>query len=141
MNRMMPAPGAELLGLQTLGLFLLIFRRRIVALFAVGALQRDDVSHTCFATSLRDDVGNGAGADGAAAFANRESQPLLQRHRRDQLDRQRHVVARHHHLHPFRQFRRTRHVRRPKVKLRPVSFEERRVPPALFLRQERRLPP
>src|SRR5574342_1150503 len=80
---------------------------------------------------LRDD----ARADGPPAFANREPQPLFHRDRRDQLDRHLRVVPRHHHLHPRRQLHVPRHVRRPKVKLRPVPLEKRRVPPPLFLRQ------
>src|SRR6266851_3377875 len=78
---------------------------------------------------------DGAGANGVAAFANRKPQALLQRHRRDQLHFAAHVVSRHHHLHPLRQLHIPRHVRRPKVKLRPVPREKRRVPPTLFLRQ------
>ena len=46
-----------------------------------------------------------------------------------------HVVARHHHLHAFRQLRHAGHVRGPEVELRPIALEERRVPPALVLRQ------
>src|SRR6266571_75105 len=85
--------------------------------------------------SLFNHLGDGAGADGAPAFADREPQPLLHRDRRDQLDRQRHVVPRHHHLHSLRQRRHPGHVRRPKVKLRPVAREKRRMPPPFFLRQ------
>src|ERR1041385_303323 len=87
------------------------------------------------ARRLRDDFVNRAGADRSAAFTDREPQSLLQRHRRDQLDHQVHVVSRHHHLRPFRQLRRSRHVRRPEIKLWPVSLKERRVPPSFFLRQ------
>src|SRR6266571_5133346 len=81
------------------------------------------------------DLRGHAGADGAAAFANREPQPLLHRDRRDQLDPHLRVVPRHHHLHPPRQLHRPPHVRGPQVKLRPVAFEKRRVPPPLLLRQ------
>src|SRR2546425_621480 len=66
---------------------------------------------------------------------DREPQLLLHRDRHDQLDRHRHVVPRHHHLHPLGQRAHPRHVRRPKVKLRPIPVEKRRVPPPLFLRQ------
>src|SRR5579885_3396548 len=55
--------------------------------------------------------------------------PLLQRHRRDQRRLDRHIVPRHHHLNPLRELDVPRHVRRPKVKLRPVPAEKRRVPP------------
>src|SRR5512135_955383 len=80
---------------------------------------------------LRDD----AGADGAAALADRKAQALFHRDRADQLDRHLDVVARHHHLDALRQLHRTRHVRRAEVKLRPIALEERRVTPALLLRQ------
>ncbi len=62
-------------------------------------------------------------------------QTLLHRDRRDQLDLHRDVVARHHHLHSFRQIRHPGHVRRSEVELWTISGEERRVPPSLFLRQ------
>src|ERR687891_1675974 len=75
------------------------------------------------------------GSHRAAPLPDREPQLLLQRHRRDQLHRHRHVVPRHHHLHAPRQRAYPRHVRRPKVKLRPIPVEKRRVPPPLLLRQ------
>src|SRR6516164_1940065 len=81
-------------------------------------------------------LADGTGSDGVAAFANGEAQPLLHRHRRDQLDGQRHVVPRHDHLRPRGQLRHPRHVRRPQVKLRPVPLEERRVPSSFFLGQD-----
>src|SRR5712691_3552919 len=87
------------------------------------------------ASALLQDLGGHAGADGAAAFADRKPQLLLHRDRRDQLDRHLRVVPRHHHLHPRRQLHRPRHVRRPQVKLRPIPLEKRRVPAPLFLRQ------
>src|SRR5262249_20862650 len=60
---------------------------------------------------------------------------LIHRDRRDQVDAHPHVVPRHHHLRPLGQFHHPRHVRRPKVKLRPIAVEKRRVPPPLLLRQ------
>src|SRR3989440_4578118 len=80
-------------------------------------------------SSLLQDLGGHAGADGAAAFANREPQLLLHRNRRDQLDRHLRVVPRHHHLHPRRQLHRPLHVRRPQVKLRPLPLQKPPVPP------------
>src|SRR5213592_4836744 len=84
---------------------------------------------------LLENLRDHAGAHRAAALANREPQLLLHRDRRDQLDRHLRVVPRHHHLHPRRQLHRPRHVRRPKVKLRPIPLEKRRVPAPLLLRQ------
>src|SRR5437773_742352 len=81
--------------------------------------------------ALLQDLGDHAGAHGAAALADREAQLLLHRDRRDQLDRHLRVVPRHNHLHPRWQLHRPRHVRRPEIKLRPVPLEERRVPPPL----------
>src|ERR1700679_1807881 len=78
---------------------------------------------------------NRSGADGSAAFADREAETLLHRHRRMQLDLQADVVSRHHHLGACRQLRRARHVRRPEVELRTIAVEERRMTTALFLRQ------
>src|SRR5215467_3335980 len=69
------------------------------------------------------------------AFANRKPQPLLQRHRRDQTHFHRYVVSRHHHLHSRRQLHISRHVRRPEIKLWPVSRKEWRMPSAFFLLQ------
>src|ERR1019366_6885959 len=84
---------------------------------------------------LLNDLGYGSRAHGAAAFAYREAQSLVHGHRGDQFHRQTHVVARHHHLRPLGQLRHSRHVRRAEIELRPVSLEERRVPPPLFLAQ------
>src|SRR5271157_683359 len=86
-------------------------------------------------TALLNNLRDGAGAYRVAAFADREAQAFLHRHRRDQLDHQAHVVPGHHHLRARRQLGHSRHVRRPQVELRPVALEERRVPPAFFLRQ------
>src|SRR5213594_3526452 len=80
---------------------------------------------------LRDD----AGTHRPPPLPDRKPQLLLHRHRRDQVDRHRHVVPRHHHLHPRRQRHHPRHVRRPKIELRPVPVEKRRVPPPLLLGQ------
>ena len=66
------------------------------------------------------DLGDDAGADGTAAFADGEAQLLFHRDRHDQLDLDRHVVARHHHLGAFRQLHDPRHVRRPEIELRTV---------------------
>src|SRR2546422_6568164 len=87
------------------------------------------------AIELLHHLGDGAGAPRPPALTDRKPQPLFQRHRRDQRNLHRDVVPRHHHLHPVRQLDVARHVRRPKVELRPVPREERRVPPALFLGQ------
>src|SRR5688572_10989396 len=87
------------------------------------------------ACALLDHLGDRAGADRAAALADREPHALLHRDRRDQLHLQVHVVTGHHHLHPARQRRHSRHVRRPKIELRTITVEERRMPPALLLRQ------
>ena len=84
MNGVIPATSAELFRLQTLGILLLVLRHRVIAFLAVVTLQRDDVSHK---SNLLDNLGDGSGTDGASAFTDRESQSLLQRHRRDQLYR------------------------------------------------------
>src|SRR5215831_16952493 len=108
------------------------------------ALSRILMFWPCIFTLLRlkppsfllDDLYDDAGADGAAAFADGEAQLLFHRDRHDQLDLDRHVVARHHHLGPLRKLHDPRHIRRPEIELRPVIAEERRVTPALLLGQD-----
>src|SRR5690606_35451303 len=57
------------------------------------------------------------------------------RDRLDQLHTQLHIIPRHHHLHPTRQRHHTRHIRRPKIKLRTITREESRVTTTLLLLQ------
>src|ERR1700687_4272844 len=83
--RVLAARVAKLPCLQTVGVLLLIFRRRVVAVLAIPALQRNGFPHDFVSLPvLLDDVGYRARAHGVAAFANRETQALLQRHRRNQ---------------------------------------------------------
>src|SRR5687767_13109260 len=82
-----------------------------------------------------DDLGDDAGADGASALADGEAQALLHGDRRDQRDLHLHVVARHDHLRALGQLDAARHVGGAEVELRPVVVEERRVAPALVLRE------
>src|ERR1700681_848448 len=93
-----------------------------------------------FATDLQN-LRHGSRADGSSAFADGEPQSLVHGDGGDQLHFQVHVIARHHHLHALRQLRPSGYVRGPEVKLRPVSLEERSVPPPLFLRQHVHLAP
>src|SRR5581483_8480071 len=89
-RRMLPATPTELFDLQTVRSRLPVLRRRIIALFAVTALQRDDFPWHCLllatSNSLLNDLRDGACPHGVAAFANRETQALLHGHRRNQLD-------------------------------------------------------
>src|ERR1700677_4076253 len=89
----------------------------------------------CEAFSLLDDLADGAGADGASAFADGEAQALLHGDRGVQRDLQRDVVAGHAHLRACRQLRRSRYVRGPEVELGTVAVEERCVTAAFFLRE------
>src|SRR5437870_10086957 len=74
---------------------------------------------------LRDD----AGTHRPPPLPDRKPQLLLHRHRRDQVDRHRHVVPRHHHLHPRRPRPHPPPVPPPKIALPPVPLEKPRVPP------------
>src|SRR5205085_6705759 len=84
---------------------------------------------------LAEDLGNHARADGTAAFTDCETQAFFHRDRGDQLDGDRHVVARHNHLFVRRQLDRAGHVGGTEVELRTVVVEERGVTTALVLRQ------
>src|SRR4029077_15440538 len=86
--------------------------------------------------SLFDDLGNRAGADGTAAFADREPEAFFERHRGHQLTADPRVVARHHHLDALGQIQRPGDVGHLDVELRTVAVEERRVTAALFLRED-----
>src|SRR5690554_4318551 len=84
---------------------------------------------------LFDDLGNHAGANGTAAFANREAQTFFHGDRSDQGDGHLDVVTRHDHLDAFRQFAVAGHVGGTEVELRTVALEERGVTTAFFLAQ------
>src|SRR3954468_17881290 len=86
--------------------------------------------------SLLDDLRDDAGADGAAALADREAEPFVHGDRLAELDLHVRVVARHDHLLALRELDGARHVRRAEVELRPLAVEERRVAAALVLRED-----
>src|ERR1044071_1124716 len=71
-----------------------------------------------------------------SAFPDGKAQSLFHGHRRNQLDGQRYVVARHHHLRPGGQCGHARHVRGAEVKLRTITLEERRMTSAFFFVQD-----
>ena len=104
---------------------------------AAGALRpaSERIPAGCALNSNPQDPQNDTGANGQTTLANSEATTRFQRHRRDQLHLQVHVVARHHHLDAFRQGDLTRHVHRADVELRPVAGEEGLVPPAFVLAQ------
>src|SRR5690349_21795283 len=91
--------------------------------------------YSTLSLSLLDDLGHRAGADRAAALADREAETLIHGDRLDQLDLHLRVVPRHDHLLALRELDRAGHVRRAEVELRPVAVEERRVAAALVLRE------
>ncbi len=74
---------------------------------------------------LRNDLGNHASAHGATAFADGEAQTFFHGDGVDQLDGNRHVVARHHHFLVGGQLDRAGHVGGAEVELRTVVVEER----------------
>ena len=133
MRSVSAAPITELLEFQSLRRSLFILSRRVIAAFAFSALESNNISHDN--PGLLYDVRNRTGAHCSAAFTDRKPQAFFHRYRRDQLDGQVDVVPGHHHLCPFGQFRHPRHIRRPKIKLRPISIEKWRVPSPLLLRQ------
>src|ERR1700758_4148801 len=85
---------------------------------------------------LLDDLGDDAGADRAAAFTDGEAQAFFHGDRGDQLDGDRHVVARHDHFLVLGQLDRAGHVRRAEVELGTIVVEERRVAAAFVLGQD-----
>src|SRR5436309_1724329 len=90
---------------------------------------------------LRDD----AGTHRPPPLPDRKPQLLLHRHRRDQVDRHRHVVPPHPHLPPPRPRHHPPPARTPKTGIRPLPGEKPRcrptLPPAPPLRRPTILPP
>src|SRR5438270_11604589 len=93
-------------------------------------------ARSVFSSRLFYNLCDDAGADSAAAFADRKAQSFVHRNRGDQFDFHRDVVARHYHLGALGQMHRAGHVGRAEIELRPVIAEKRRVPPALLLGQD-----
>src|SRR5688572_32588626 len=91
---------------------------------------------TPYSPVLFDDACDDAGADGTAAFTDREAQLFFHRDRHDQVHFHRDVVARHHHFGAFGQMHDAGHVGGAEVELGPVVGEERGVTTALFLGQD-----
>src|SRR5260370_124845 len=89
----------EFLRFHPVGMLFFVLGRRVVPVLAIIALQRDNFAHQSGPLKLLDDLGDGAGAHGVAAFADGEAQTALERHRLDQRYLRRNVVSRHDHLH------------------------------------------
>src|SRR5687767_7721190 len=87
-------------------------------------------------SSLLENVRDRAGAHRAAALADGETETFLHRDRRDQVDGQRGVVARHDHLGALGELRGAGDVGRTEVELRTVAVEERRVTSTFFLGED-----
>src|SRR5579872_3482303 len=149
---MFAAGPAELLHFN-LVFFAFSARIVVILIFAIGASQNvgNSFSHNSFlvsreaylvslksfsssrashftsnaSRSLRNDLCHDASADGMSTFSNGKANPLLHRNRRDQLRLKLDIVPRHHHLYPGLQRHRSRHITRPKIKLRPIPLEKR----------------
>src|SRR3954452_389572 len=100
-----------------------------------GAHPKVSAASRYYVRSL-DDLGNPAGADGTAAFADREAQALLHGDGLDQLDGDVGLVTGHDHFGALRQRHHTGHVGGAEVELRTVVVEERRVATTLVLAQD-----
>ena len=68
--------------------------------------------------ALVKDLGDDACTYRSTTLADRKTQALFHRNRRNQLCNKVDVVTRHHHLNTLRQLNCTRYVRRTEVKLR-----------------------
>src|ERR1700729_3441993 len=86
--------------------------------------------------SLLQNLGDPAGADGAAAFPDRELQAVFHGDGLNEADRHVGPVTRHHHLRALRQRDHAGHVGGTEVELRAIVVEERRVTAALLLGQD-----
>src|SRR5581483_10997741 len=82
------------------------------------------------------DFGAVASANGAATFANGERYAWFRCHRLDQFHCHHDVVARHHHLHTFRQFDRAGHIRGTDVELGTITVKEGSMATTLFFGED-----
>src|SRR5919201_4820354 len=138
--RVLPAPRAELRDLQTVRIVLAVLRRRVCALAAIRACERDDRSsvfrHVC---SLFDDLRHHARADGTAALADGEAEAVLAGDGSDERDLEIRVVPWDDHLLALGQGHFAGDIGGPDVELRLVPGEEGRVAAALLLGEHVRL--
>src|SRR5579863_2480121 len=77
-----------------------------------------------------------AGTDGASALADRETESLLERDRRDELADDIDIIAGHDHLGALGERHDAGDVGRAQVELRTIVAEERGMAPALLLGQD-----
>ncbi len=84
---------------------------------------------------LAEDLGNDAGANRSAAFADSETQTFFDSDRGDEFDFHRDVVAGHNHFNVRGEFDGAGNVSRSEVELRTIAVEECGVTAALFLLQ------
>src|ERR671939_2195554 len=103
---------------------------------AVGRSKSAPRVDRLYPSYLLNNLGDDAGADGAAALADGEAQPGVHGDGLDELDLHLDVVARHDHLRALGQVGDAGHIRRAEVELRPVPVEERGVATALLLLED-----
>src|SRR5258705_7637052 len=111
-------PAAVLLHLDALAVIRPVLHRDVVP--SLADLAREGHLHTLVAghwIPLLDDLGDAAGADGAATLADGEPQALFHRDGGDELDGHLGVVAGHDHLDSLGEADAAGDVGRPKVEL------------------------
>ena len=96
----------------------------------------DFVDHTVKAMRLLEDLGDDTGTNGTAAFADSETQALLDSDGGDQLDVHNNVVAGHAHLSAFGQADDAGNVSGTEVELGTIVVEEGSMTAAFFLGQD-----
>jgi len=102
----------------------------------VRSRRREQVATPASVIKSLDDLRNDAGTDSLTAFADSETNVLLDSDRADELNGHLDVVARHAHLDVFRKINRTGDVGRAEVELRTVARHERGASTAFILAQD-----
>ncbi|EAQ46716.1 ISxac3 transposase [Roseobacter sp. MED193] len=103
---------------------------------ALGDFPRWGRSPVTAVSKSLGDFGNDAGANGAAAFADRKAQTVFHRDRGDQFNVELQVVAWHNHLGALGQSNGAGDICGPEVELWTVVREERRVTATFILGQD-----
>src|ERR1700733_6223411 len=76
---------------------------------------------------------NDSRADGLSAFADGKAQTLFHRNWTDEFDNRLDIISGHYHFNAFGRIHRTRHIGGPKVKLRTIPSQERRMSASFIL--------
>src|SRR3990172_2261835 len=133
---MFPAAWTEFFQLQLIRCIPAVFCSLIIPILTITACHSNYLTHIYFlCLFLFYNLTYNSGPYCPTTFPHCKPQSLFHRYRGYQIRLHRNIIPGHHHLYTLRQLAHPCHIRCPEIKLRPVTIEKRRVPPALLLSQ------